>query len=376
MSISRIYQNLNDFLEPNKVLVIFGPRQAGKTTLIKNFLAQTSLKYRSETGDNLEIAQLLSSLNFKEILKFAEGFELIVIDEAQRIKNIGQALKILVDNISGIKIIVTGSSSFELAGQIGEPLTGRKINLSLYPISQLELKMDINEYDLKKNLDQYLVYGGYPAVLTKEMVGKKIETIKEITNSYLLKDIVELDKVKNSKVLLDLLRLLAFQVGSEVSLSELGRQLGIDYKTVARYLDLFEKSFVIYNLRGYSRNLRKEVTKKSKYYFFDNGVLNAIINNFNSLEMREDVGRLWENFIFMERLKKRSYQNIFGNDYFWRTWDGKEIDLVEERDGKLFGYEFKFSSKKKAKAPTTWLETYSNASWELINSDNYLDFVV
>lgn len=375
MKIARIYYNLEKFLEPNKVLVIFGPRQAGKTTLVTDFLQKTALKYRIETGDNLKIAGLLSSLNFDEILNFAEGFELIVIDEAQRINNIGQALKILVDNIPNIKIIVTGSSSFELAGQVGEPLTGRKRTMNLFPVSQLELKKIYNDYDLKKDLDKYLVYGSYPAVVAKKSPAEKIITINEITESYLLKDIVELDKIKNSKVLLDLLRLLAFQVGSEVSLSELGRQLGIDYKTVARYLDLFEKSFVIYNLRGYSRNLRKEITKKSKYYFFDNGVLNSIINNFNPLETRNDVGKLWENFIFMERMKKRSYLNIFGNDYFWRTWDGSEVDLIEEREGKLFGYEIKWGNAKKIKAPKDWINTYSEAEYEVINQDNYLDFI-
>lgn len=201
-----------------------------------------------------------------------------------------------------------------------------------------------------------------------------MKILNEIFQSYLLKDVLELEKVKSSKILLDLLRLLAFQTGSEVSLSELAQSVGIDYKTVARYLDLFEKSFVIYNLRGFSRNLRKEITKKSKYYFYDTGIRNAIISNFNGLELRNDTGALWENFLFMERLKKRAYQNIYANAYFWKTWDRKEIDLVEEREGKLFGYEFKWGNKK-IRALKEWKKTYPEAELEIISKENYLGFV-
>ncbi|MBM4402117.1 MAG: DUF4143 domain-containing protein [Candidatus Cloacimonetes bacterium] len=217
-------------------------------------------------------------------------------------------------------------------------------------------------------------FGGYPEVITSPNKERKVTILSEITNSYLLKDILTLEKVKGSKILLDLLRLLSFQVGSEVSLTELGSQLGLDYKTVARYLDLFEKSFVLFNLRGYARNLRKEVTKKSKYYFYDNGIRNAIISNYNGLDLRDDIGKLWENFLVSERLKAQAYKKIYSNNYFWRTWDKKEIDWVEEREGKLFGYEFKWQ-KEKVKAPKDWLKTYDNASFEVISKDNYLEFV-
>lgn len=376
MILPRIYDNLNLLLRPNKVLVIYGSRQTGKTTLLKKFLSESegNFRYKLDSGDDINTQIVLGSSDFKKIIDYAKGYELIAIDEAQRIKNIGMGLKILVDQLPNIKIIVTGSSSFELAGQIGEPLTGRKITLTLFPLSQIEMGKLYNDYDLRSRLDEYLIFGSYPEVLTSETVTDKKNILEELVGSYLLKDILELEKVKSSKLLLDLLRLLAFQVGSEVSLSELGRQLGIDSKTVARYLDLFEKSFVIINLRGFSRNLRKEITSKSKYYFLDNGIRNAIIANFNPLEIRDDIGKLWENFLVVERLKKQAYNQIYSNNYFWRTWDQKEVDWVEERDGRLFGYEFKWRSKF-LKSCAAWTDNYPDATLEIIDNENYLAFV-
>ena len=374
MKIPRIYHPLEKYIEPKKVLVIFGPRQTGKTTLLQDYLQQTSLKYKLDTGDNIKTCNLFDQQDFDTILSYASGYELIVIDEAQRIPNIGLGLKILIDNLPEIKIIVTGSSSFELSGQIGEPLTGRKNTLTLFPISQLELKGLYNNYELKEQLNQFLIFGSYPEIITAKTKAQKIKKIEEITNSYLLKDILELERVKSSKILLDLLRLLAFQIGNEVSLNELGTQLGINHKTVARYIDIFEKSFILFNVRGFSRNLRKEVSKKSKYYFYDTGIRNALIANFNDFNLRNDVGHLWENFIFIERLKKRNYQDIFANTFFWRTWDKKEIDIVEERDGKLFGYECKWKQKK-IKEPKDWKAQYSEASFEIISTENYLEFI-
>jgi len=374
MKIPRQYQDLGKKLVPGKVLLIYGPRQVGKTTLLKDFLAGARLKYKLDSGDNIRTQQILGSQDFAILKEYAEGYGLLAIDEAQKIKGIGQGLKILVDQVPGIRIIATGSSSFELAGQVGEPLTGRKLTLNLYPVSLLELSKMHTVLELKEKLHEWLVYGGYPEVMTTKNKHDKARLLEEIFQSYLLKDILELEKVKSSKILLDMLRLLAFQIGKEVSLSEIAQQVGVDYKTVARYLDLFEKSFVIFNLRGFSRNLRKEITSKSKYFFYDNGVRNAIISNFNALELRNDVGMLWENFIFMERLKKRSYKNIFANCYFWRTWDQKEIDLVEERQGKLYGYEIKWSQGK-LKAPREWTDAYKDARFEVITKDNFLSFV-
>jgi uncharacterized protein len=378
MKITRYYTDLNKHLKPNKVLVIYGPRQVGKTILLGDFLAkmQGKIKFRLDSGDNVRVQEVIGSNDFKKIKEYAAGYELIAIDEAQKIQNVGEGLKILVDEIPGIKIIATGSSSFELAGQIGEPLTGRKVTLTLFPVSHIELQKIYNNYELKNQLNEYLVYGGYPEVVANANFDEKKRILNELVGSYLLKDILELKKVKSSKILLDLLRLLAFQVGKEVSLSELGRQLQLDYKTVARYLDLFEKSFVLVNIRGFSRNLRKEITKKSKYYFYDNGILNAIIANFNPLEIRDDIGNLWENFLVAERIKKQNYRNIYSNNYFWRTWEGQEVDFVEEREGKLFGFEFKWSEKKSVKPPKDWLENYPNASFQAISPENYLEFIV
>ncbi len=374
MFIPRIY-DIEKLLKPQKVLVIYGPRRVGKTTLLQNYLNTTSLKYKLDTGDNIRIQQTLGSHDLSQILEYAQGYELIAIDEAQQIPNIGMGLKIIVDQIPDIKVIATGSSSFDLSHQIGEPLTGRKTTVILFPISQLELLEVYNKHELKEKLAEFLIFGSYPEVLTAKTKQEKVGILEEIVNSYLLKDVLSLEKIKGSKILLDLLKLLAFQLGSEVSLNELSIQLGIDVKTVARYLDLLEKSFVIVSLHGYSGNLRSEVTSKNKYFFLDNGIRNGIIAQFNGLDMRDDVGKLWENFIVIERLKKRSYKGIYGNSYFWRTYSQQEIDLVEERDGKLFGYECKWSHKKKTTVPEEWVSSYPKADFQVLTPQNYLDFI-
>lgn len=374
MEIKRIYDNLGKLSHPNKVLVIYGPRRVGKTTLLNNFLSKTKLKYKLDSGDNIRTQQILSSSDFSQIIDYASGYNLVAIDEAQQIPDIGTGLKIIVDQVKKIKVIATGSSSFDLAQQIGEPLTGRKTTIILYPLSQIELLSIYNKHELKEKLEDFLLFGSYPDIITAKSRKEKISALEELVDSYLLKDILALEKVKGSKVLSDLLKLLAFQIGQEVSLSELATQIKLDIKTVDRYLDILEKAFVIKRVGGFSRNLRKEIVSKNKYYFLDNGVRNAVISQFNNLENRNDVGMLWENFIFSERLKKRSYKNIRGTSYFWRTYDQKEIDLVEEREGKLFGYEIKWEVKK-IKPPKDWLETYQNASYEIISKENYLQFI-
>ena len=371
----RAYEPLDQHLRPNKVLVIYGPRRVGKTTLLQTFLKQTELKYKLDSGDNIRTQQILSSQDFGQILSYIEGYELLAIDEAQSIPNIGMGLKIIVDQVPGIRVIVTGSSSFELAGQVGEPLTGRKQTLSLYPLAQSELLSANNPFELKEKLADFLVYGSYPEVVQAPNKATRIETLTEIANAYLLKDILAFDRVKNSRVLIDLLKLLAFQIGSEVSLNELATQLGADVKTVQRYLDLLEKAFVILRLGGFSRNLRQEVVSKSKYYFLDNGIRNAVIAQFNSLDLRNDIGALWENFMIMERLKYRTYHSLYANMYFWRTYDKQEIDLVEERDGKLYGYEFKWSENKAIHAPKNWVKSYPDESFAVIHSGNYQELI-
>lgn len=373
--IKRIY-SLGNLIKPNKVLVIYGPRRVGKTTLLTNFLSDATLKYKLDSGDNIRTQEVMSSQDFTKILEYASGFELIAIDEAQQIPNIGMGLKIIVDQIPNIMVIATGSSSFDLAGAVGEPLTGRKTTITLYPVSQIEMLSIYNRHEVKERLEEYLVYGSYPEVITAKNRKEKIAVLEEIVNSYLLRDVLSLDRIKGSKVLLDLLKLLAFQAGSQVSLNELATQVKLDVKTVGRYLDILEKAFVIKRIGGFSRNLRKEIATKAKYYFLDNGIRNAVISQFNTLDSRNDTGILWENFMVMERLKKCAYQGIYGSFYFWRTYGGQEIDLVEERDGRLYGYEFKWTDTKKQKTPKDWLKTYHNAEFATITRENYLEFIL
>jgi predicted AAA+ superfamily ATPase len=373
---TRNYEPLDDRVAPNKVLVIYGPRRVGKTTLLHKYLQQTDLKYKLDSGDNIRTQQILSSQDFGQILPYVEGYELLAIDEAQNIPNIGMGLKIIVDQVPGIRVIVTGSSSFELAGQVGEPLTGRKTTLNLYPMAQSELLSVYNRFELREKLADFLIYGAYPEVLQAPTYGAKIEVLTEIANAYMLKDILAFDRIKSSRTLLDLLKLLVFQVGNEVVISELATQLGVDVKTVKRYLDLLEKAFVIYRLSGFSRNLRQEVTHKSKYYFLDNGIRNAIIAQFNTVDQRNDLGALWENFMVIERLKYRAYHPLYANVYFWRTYQQQEIDLIEEHGGKLSGFEFKWSGNKVVRPPSRWIETYKSADYQVINPDNYLEFIL
>lgn len=374
MKILRSYRDLNKFMKPGKVLLIFGPRQVGKTTMMMDFLINSGFKYKLITGDDFTVHKPFSTNNLGELKQFSEGYNLIAIDEAQKIPGIGAAMKMMVDQIPGIMILATGSSSFELAGQTGEPLTGRKVTLMLYSISQKELLKHFNTYEIKEKLNEFLIYGSYPAVITSETLAEKSRILNEIAGAYLFKDILAFERIKSPQLLLDLLRLLAFQIGSEVSVNELSKNLGIDNKTVKKYLELLEKSFVLISLRGYSGNLRKEITKQSKYYFYDTGIRNAVIANFNSVELRNDIGLLWENFLVAERIKKQSYQPLYANNFFWRSWTKGEVDFVEEREGKLFGYEFKWS-KGEIKPPKLWLESYPEATFEVINRDNYLNFI-
>ena len=371
------YLTIDQEIKPGKTLVLFGPRRVGKTTLLTEFMQQTKQKLLFYRGDEISTQHAFDTPDSTVLSTAVGAAKILIIDEAQAIPNIGQSLKIINDTMPHVSVIITGSSSFELAGQVGEPLTGRKTTRYLLPISLQELlKVDTApSQTLKKHLSHWMVYGMYPNALTAETKEERIEFLKEMVDSYLLKDILMYQEVKGSRILLQLLVLLAHQVGSEVSLTELGSSLNIDKNTVARYLDLFEKSYIIFRLGGFSRNLRSEVTKTAKYYFYDVGIRNAVINNFNSLPVRDDVGKLWENFAIVERLKARLYTNIYANQYFWRTWEQNEIDLVEERDGKLFGYEMKWKDKP-ASAPQTWWDTYGKeAHWELITPENLLKFI-
>lgn len=364
--------DLNKILKKNKVGVIYGPRRVGKTTLLNFFLKTTDLKYKLDNGDNIRLQELFNSLDFKRLKDYAAGYNLIAIDEAQEIEKIGQALKILVDQIDGLYVLITGSSSLTLAQGIGEPLTGRKRTEILYPFSQVEMLSRYNRYELEEKIEDFLVFGSYPETVLADSRSEKIKILNELVDSYLLKDVLKLDKIKLSKKVLDLLKLLAFQVGNLVSLNELGQKLSMDVKTVDRYLDILEKGFVIKSLSGFSRNLRNEINTKSKYYFLDNGIRNALISQFNSLDKRDDIGSLFENFLVIERMKNN--QNL-NNYYFWRNYEGKEIDLIEENNGQINAFEFKWK-KSKTKPPKDFLAAYSKAEFKSINKDNYLDFVI
>lgn len=372
MKIKRHIQ-LAEKVANGKVLIIYGPRQVGKTTLLETFIKETNEKTLFVSGEDYRTQKIFSNNDTAAILEFTEGYEVLIIDEAQAIENIGLGLKLLVDNRKDIKVIATGSSSFDLANQVGEPLVGRSKVLTLFPVAQMELNKQFNRYELKENLEEYLIFGSYPEIITNKTHEKKKDLISEIANAYLFKDILTHQNLRNSKKLRQILQLLAFQIGSEVSLNEIANAINLDVKTVDKYLDLLEKAFVIKSLSGFSRNLRSEVNQKKKYYFFDLGIRNAIISNFNKIELRNDMGALWENFLFMERLKKLSYTKVFNNLYFWRTYRQKEIDLIQESSGTLFAFEFKWG-KKQPQPPKLFLNTYENSEFEVINKENYLDF--
>ena len=372
----RYWENQTDsILKKGKVFVLYGPRRVGKTELIRKIISGFSGKLFVGTGDNQEVRELLSSQKLSQLQTAFGSYQLIFIDEAQRIPDVGFALKLLIDHFPEMIIVVTGSSSFDLSNKIGEPLTGRSTLRNLFSISVLELYNQFGGMYVLQKLEDLLIFGAYPEVLSASSAEDKKEYLTSVRDAYLFKDILELESVKNPAKLTDLLKLLAFQIGQEVSLNELSNNLGIAKQSVERYLDLLEKTFVIKKVSGFSRNLRKEIIKTSRYYFWDNGIRNALINNFNSPRQRNDMGMLWENFLFMERLKTKSYKRIFASDYFWRTYDRQEIDLIEERDGKLFAYEFKWQPRN-VKAPKAWTDTYPDSEFSIISKENFLKFLI
>lgn len=359
----------------NKGIVIYGARQVGKTTLVNEIIQKLNLKTLVVNGDQTNFIDVLSSRDLNKIRSLLEGYELLFIDEAQRISEIGIALKIIIDNIPSIKLLVTGSSSLDLASRISEPLTGRVWTYHLYPISFFELSSNHTRTELNSHLEERLIYGSYPELFSIKGGFQKKEYLQMLSDAYLYKDLIEFGEIKNSSKIRDLLKLLAFQVGSQVSLSELGSSLGMSKDTVARYIDLLEKSNIIFRLKGFSRNLRKEVVKMDKIYFFDLGVRNILIDNLKQLKDRNDVGQLWENFLITERMKMLAYTQNQVSVYFWRTYTGAELDYIEERNSELFGFEFKYGNKI-AKVPNSWAGTYQNAKYMCVNKENYLDLIL
>ncbi len=356
-----------------KVILIYGPRQAGKTTLAKQIIRNSGLKTLSINADQTKYLDVLSSRDLTKLRALVSGYELLVIDEAQRIPEIGINLKILHDEIPELRILVTGSSSFLLSGKVSESLSGRKQVFTLLPISMQELSGMLNPFELNDQMDNRLVFGSYPEVITTENNRDKESYLQDIASSFIFKDILELEMIKFPLKLNELLKLLAFQVGAQVSIHELSKTLGLNRETVERYLYLLEQSFIIFKLASFSRNPRKEITKSQKYYFYDLGIRNIMIDNMKPLALRNDQGALWENFIVSERKKFLLYNQHRASSYFWRTYSGTEIDYVEEREGVLYAYEIK-SGKSKVRIPASW-QDYYGSNFQIVNKENYLTFI-
>ncbi len=370
-----IESQLENLLDNNKVLLVLGTRRVGKTFLINVIHKNYKNPVVILNGEDFDVQELLkkrTAANYKRIIGSAK---LLILDEAQVIPEIGKILKFMIDSISGLTILATGSSSFDLLNKAGEPLTGRQIQFNLHPLSQLELQETETYLETVQNLEERLIYGSYPELLQLNTYNEKSDYLQQLIQSYLLKDILAFEGIRQSDKIIRLLRLIAYQIGSEVSYNELGGQLGISKNTVENYLDLLSKVFIIYRLPAYSTNQRKEVSKSSKWYFFDNGIRNAIIKDFRLPDLRNDIGTLWENYIISERIKRNSYLKENVQHYFWRNYNQQEIDLIEIKEGKTYAYEVKNSPGKKVKIPAAFVAAYPKASFEVISRDNYLDWV-
>ncbi len=378
MKIQRIAASrLDQLAKPGIVVILYGPRRVGKTTILEDFIASHGAKNTIQfTGDSAVDRDRLS-INDQRYLKDLVGnTRYVIVDEAQRIPNIGLTLKLIADWLPHVITIASGSSTFSLAHQTEEPLTGRKRTLTIYPVSYRELSGYRGVFEAKLALERWLIWGSYPLSVTTENDRDRKTWLEELVNGYLYKDLLEFSGVKHAGKIVDLLRLLAYQIGSHVSISELGSQLSMTKETVTHYLDLLEQSFVIKSVRGLSRNLRKELSKSARYYFWDNGVRNALINNFNGLKLRNDTGQLWENFMVIERLKQMEHTGERANVYFWRTHDQKEIDWVEEAGGIFTGFEFK-CGKDSMNSSTVkmFYGAYPGSVLHVVNRDNFEKFV-
>lgn len=374
-TITRIVQkNIESDFFKGKAIVIYGARQVGKTTLVKQLMANFKDKSVYFNCDEPDLRTGLTDKTSSELKLLIGDAKMVVFDEAQRIENIGMTLKLLVDTYPDIQIIATGSSSFELANTISEPLTGRTFQYILFPISEMEIVSHSSPLEVQRTLESRLKYGNYPEIYKQVDQKEKERLLNSIKANYLLADILKLENIKGSDTLYKLLQLLALQVGSEVSFSELASTLEIDKNTVKKYIDLLQKTFIVFRLNALSRNSRKEITKKVKIYFNDVGIRNALINNFNDMDIRLDKGALWENYLVSERMKFNSYTRNFVNSYFWRTYDQKELDLVEEENGKFCGYEFKWGGGG-SRVYKLFKELYPDSCLRVVNRENYLSFL-
>jgi predicted AAA+ superfamily ATPase len=361
-------------LQPGKAVLLFGARRVGKTVLLKDILGSFPGRTMLLNGEDYDTLLLLKERSIANYSHLFGGVDLLAIDEAQSIPDIGMKLKLIVDEIPGIRVLASGSSSFDLLNRAGEPLVGRSTQFILSPFSQQELSQKEDLLTVRRNLELRMLYGAYPEVVAMDDTEQKIDYLRDIVGAYLLKDILAVDGIKNSEKMRELLRMIAFQVGNEVSYDEIGSALGMSKNTVERYLDLLSKVFVVFRLGAYANNLRKEVSKAGKWYFCDNGIRNSIISDFRPLSIRQDAGALWENYLISERFKIKGNYARAGNMYFWRTFSQQEVDLVEVENGSLQAFEFKWGSKMPA-VPSQFISSYPDASYSVINRDNYLNFI-
>lgn len=366
-------QKIKQDLFKGKAIIIYGPRQCGKTTLIEKIATDSGLSYLLKNGDEPDTRELFGNITSTNLSTILGNKKLLIIDEAQRIPNIGLTIKLITDNFRDVQVIATGSSAFELAESIREPLTGRKYEHFLFPLSFEEMSAHIGRTEERRLLEYRLIFGYYPDIINHP--GEEPRLLNLLSDSYLYKDLFAYEKIKKPSLLVKLLKALALQLGNEVSFNELSRLVGADKETVERYIDLLEKAFVIFTLPAFNRNLRTEIRNSRKIYFFDNGIRNAIIANFSATGLRTDTGALWENFLVSERRKVIGYYDLFGNSYFWRTMQQQEIDYLEDRDGILHAYEFKWNPDKKERIPLTFSKAYPNSIFNVINPKTFGSFV-
>ena len=375
MDIPRIVQDqIESKIGQQKVILLYGTRRTGKTTIIEKIVQKHPKESMLLHGEDMLISSILQNRTISNYQQLTKGKKIIIIDEAQAVPEIGKILKLFIDTVKGITVIATGSSSFDLVNKTGEPLVGRNFEFYLYPIAQEELSTIEDFLTTYQNLEERLIYGSYPELWQLNTAQEREAYLKQMVNSYLLKDLLSYENIKGADILYKLLQMLAWQVGSQVSTVELATHLQINKATVERYLDLLSKVFIIYPLTGYSNNLRKEVTKSKKWYFFDNGIRNTLINNFSPLSQRNDIGQLWEQYILSERIKFNRYNNYQPQYFFWRTYDGQEIDLIELYNGQIQAFECKWKEAK-VKVPAAFAKAYPDAKFEMINKNNYLDWI-
>ena len=375
-TVNRILQEkITARIAPNKAVLIFGARRVGKTVMMRKIVDNYSGRTMMLNGEDYDTLALLENRSIANYRHLLDGIDLLAIDEAQNIPQIGSILKLIVDEIPGISVLASGSSSFDLLNKTGEPLVGRSTQFLLTPFSQREIAQTETALETRQNLEARLIYGSYPEVVMMENYERKTDYLRDIVGAYLLKDILAIDGLKNSSKMRDLLRLIALQLGSEVSYNELSNLLGVDRGTVETYINLLEKCFVVFRLDSFSRNLRNEIKKGKKVYFYDNGVRNAVLSNFAPLELRNDVGALWENLMVSERVKRNAYSGNYAQLFFWRTHEQQEIDLIEEQDGMLHTFEFKWNGKARSSQPKVFASSYPSSTYEVITPENYWAFL-